>query len=229
MFIPSFLSIFNKQTGSTSEFKKNTLPYLDILYNFALRMTENESKAGKLVHETFLRAFRFFSHLDEETDYRKWLFRVIKNAYDDLYGKLSLKQENLKEEDEEDLYEKIKDFNIDNSLLEKSVYKNISQNEIALAIVALPKDLKTVIVLQDLINFTDEETVYFTDAPLDIVKRRLYKARRILFKNLSEEVKEKETFSESEIQPLIKSLISLKLKLEPTPLHIRRKIVKKLR
>jgi RNA polymerase sigma-70 factor (ECF subfamily) len=224
MFIPSFLSILNKQTDLTSEFKKNTLPHLDTLYNFALRMTGNENKAGKLVLETILRAFRFFSHLDEETHYRIWLLRVIKNAYDDLYGKLSLKQENLKEKDEEDLYEKIKDFNIDNSLLEKSVYKNISQNEIAQAIVTLPKDLKTVIVLQDLINFTDKETVYFTDAPLDVVRMRLHRARKSLFKKLSENV----TFSEPEIQSLIKSLISLKLKLEPTPLHIRRKIVKKL-
>ncbi len=59
-----------------------------MLYNFALRMTGNEKDADNLIIETYQRAFRFYNHLDEGTDYKAWLFRVIKNAYEDLYGKL---------------------------------------------------------------------------------------------------------------------------------------------
>ena len=151
MIIPPFLAIFNKKTGSNSEFKKNTLQHLDILYNFALRMTGNENEAGKLIFETFRRAIRFFNMLDEETDYKTWLFRVIKNAYEDLYGKLPDKKGF---ENDENPYEEIKEPDIDHLHLDKTAYKDIPKTEIVKAIASRPEDLKTVIVLSDIEDFT---------------------------------------------------------------------------
>lgn len=224
MFIPSLLTILNKQTSSTSEFKKNTFPYLDILYNFALRMTGNENKAGKLVRETFLRAFRFFSHLDEETDYKPWLFRVIKNVYEDIYEKLPVAEEEIGQ----DLYKKTRDRDINDLQIEKGAFNSIPQYKIVEAVSSLPTDLRIIIILTDIVNFTDEEIVYFTDVPPEVVKMRLYKAREIVFRKIIGTEKETKTFREPDIQPLIRSLISSKLKTEPTPPHIRKKIVKKL-
>ncbi len=196
MFLPSFLTILNKQELK-SEFEKNTLPYLDILYNFALRMTGNENDAKKLLVETFLRAFRFYNHLDKKTDYKFWMFRVIKNACEDLYGKL----ENNKE---------IK-----------------SASEISEALISLPEELRIIIILFDIENFTDEEIAALTDCPLAVVKERLNEGRKILFKNLDEN--SKENLLETEVQSFIKNLISAKLKIEPTPEYIRKKIVKKIK
>ena len=223
MIIPPFLVIFNKKTGSNSEFKKNTIQHLDVLYNFALRMTGNENEAGKLIFETFRRAIRFFNMLDEETDYKTWLFRVIKNAYEDLYGKLPDKK-GL--ENDENLYEEIKEPDIDHLHLDKTAYKDIPKTEIVKAIASLPEDLKTVIVLSDIEDFTKEKTVDFTDSPLSVVKSRLYKARKMLFKKLYDDVKVKEIITDLEIQSFIKNLISDKLTQEPTPEHIRKKIAK---
>ena len=226
MFIPPFLTISNKQTGLKSEFEKKTFPYLDILYNFALRMTGNENEAGNLTVETFLRAFRFFNHLDEETDYKAWLFRVIKNAYEDIYGKPA---NNQRIENDRNLYEGIKDSGISNSHLEITSYGNITKNGISKAILSLPEDLKTVIVLSDIEGFTYEEIVSFTDCPLAIVKERHNRARKILLNRLSKNGKEEESLSDLEIQSFIKSLFSENLKIEPAPENIREKVIKKIK
>jgi RNA polymerase sigma-70 factor, ECF subfamily len=143
-----------------SEFQKNTFPYLDLLYNFALRITGNEKDCENLLLETYLRAFRFYGHLDEKTDYKSWMLRVIKKAYEDIYGK----SENYRE------------------------VKNVS--EISDALSSLPAELKTVIILSDIESFTDEEIVAFTDCPLPVVEERLKEGRKILFKNFNRDSRE---------------------------------------
>ncbi len=196
IFFP-LLTILNKQIELNSEFKKNTFPFLDMLYNFALRITGNENDAGKLIIETYLRAFRFYNHLDENTDYKFWMFRVIKNAYEDLYGKIS------------------------NSNDETKKSSNISE-----VLASLPVELKSIIILSDIENFTDEEIVAFSDCPLPVVKERLADGRKILFKNVNRDTKE---LQDSEIQSYIKKLIMEELKIEPTPENIKKKILKKIK
>ena len=160
-------------------------------------MTGNEKDADNLIIETYQRAFHFYNHLDEGTDYKAWLFRVIKNAYEDLHGKLQNNNE----------------------------IKNPS--EISEVFSSLPVELKTVIILSDIENFTDEEIVAFTDCPLAVVKERLVEGRKILFKSLNEN--SEENLTDVEIQSFVKNLISERLKIEPTPEHIRKKIVKRIR
>jgi RNA polymerase sigma-70 factor, ECF subfamily len=179
-----------------SEFQKNTFPYLDLLYNFALRITGSEKNAEKLLLETYLRAFRFYNHLDENTDYKSWMFRVIKKAYEDIYEK----SENYGE------------------------VKNVS--EISEVFSSLPEELKTVIILSDIENFTDEEIVAFTDCPLPVVEERLKEGRKILFKNFNRDSREMQG---GEIQSYIKKLIEKELKIEPTPGKVKKKILKKIR
>ena len=180
-----------------SEFHKNTFPYLDLLYNFALRTTGNEKDAENLLLETYLRAFRFYNHLDEKTDYKSWMFRVIKKAYEDIYGKSGNNEE----------------------------VKNTS--EISDVLSSLPEELKTVIILSGIENFTNEEIVAFTDCPLPVLKERLNEGRKILFKNLKKD--SEGNLSDEKIQSFIKNLISENLKIEPTPELIREKILKKIR
>jgi DNA-directed RNA polymerase specialized sigma24 family protein len=195
MIFPSFLTILNKQTGSSDDFEKNTFPFLDILYNFALRMTGNENDAENLIQETFLRAFRFYNHLDEETDHKSWLFRIIKNVYEDFNKKFPGNKE------------------------------IVDISEIAKALASLPVKLKTVLILSEIEEFSHEEIVAFTDCPLLIVKERLNEAGKVLYKRLNIQ----ENLSDPEIQSFIKNLIKEKLKREPTPGHIRKRIIKKIK
>lgn len=180
-----------------TEFQKNTFPYLDLLYNFALRITGNEKDAEKLLFETYVRAFRFYEHLDEKTEYKSWTFRVIKKAYEDLWGK-SEKNKEVK-----------------------------TASEISDILSSFPPELKIVVILSDILKFDDDEIVAFTDCPLPVIKERSKEGRKILFENLKKDFEG--NLADEEIQSYIKNLIAGKLKTKPTPEHIRKKIIKKIK
>jgi RNA polymerase sigma-70 factor (ECF subfamily) len=67
------------------EFEREALPHMDILHNYALRMTGNSDDAEDLVQETFLKAFRFWDKYEKGTNIRAWLFRIMKNTYINMY------------------------------------------------------------------------------------------------------------------------------------------------
>ena len=45
--------------GRYAEFELEAVPHMDAVYNYALRITGNETDADDLVQETFLKAFRY--------------------------------------------------------------------------------------------------------------------------------------------------------------------------
>ena len=71
------------------EFEREALPHMDILFNYALRMTGNSDDAHDVVQETFLKAYRFWDKYEKGTNIRAWLFRIMKNSYINRYRKES--------------------------------------------------------------------------------------------------------------------------------------------
>jgi RNA polymerase sigma-70 factor, ECF subfamily len=49
------------------EFQKEAIPHMDILYNYALRLTGNPEDANDLLQETFLKAYRFWDKFESGT------------------------------------------------------------------------------------------------------------------------------------------------------------------
>src|SRR5437867_11789111 len=84
-FIPR---LTNKETVlKHREFEQEAIPHMDILYNYALRMTANPDDASDLVQETYLKAYRFWDKYERGTNIRAWLFRIMKNSYINRYRK----------------------------------------------------------------------------------------------------------------------------------------------
>jgi RNA polymerase sigma-70 factor (ECF subfamily) len=64
------------------QFEKLALAELDTLYRVANRMTRNPERAGDLVQETYLRAFRSREGFDlQEHGMRPWLLRILRNLH----------------------------------------------------------------------------------------------------------------------------------------------------
>jgi RNA polymerase sigma-70 factor (ECF subfamily) len=61
-------------------FEKLSLEQLDGLYNFALHQSSDSSTAEKLVVKTYLRARSRFERLPEGTNFKLWIFKVLRNA-----------------------------------------------------------------------------------------------------------------------------------------------------
>jgi len=157
---------------------------MDALYNFSFKMTGDSDDANDLVQETYMRAFRFCDKFEKGTNCKAWLFRIMKNTFINVYRKELKSPEKVDYEEIANFYENIKVSNTDDAHLEKDIYDNLLDDELTEAISNLPEDFRTVIILCDIEGFTYEEIADFVDAPVETVRSRLHRARKMLFTKL---------------------------------------------
>src|ERR1700756_2563940 len=77
---------------SDATFEELSMPLFDQLYNFAHWLTQDKSEAEDLVQETFAKALKGFSGFQEGTNFRAWMFRILRNTF--LTTKSGLEQRN---------------------------------------------------------------------------------------------------------------------------------------
>ena len=62
-------------------FEELAMPLFDSLYNFARWLANNSNDAEDLVQETYLKALRSFASFQLGTNFRAWMFRILKNTF----------------------------------------------------------------------------------------------------------------------------------------------------
>src|ERR1700728_755308 len=62
-------------------FEELAMPLFDSLYNFARWLAQNSNDAEDLVQETYLKALRSFGSFQRETNFRAWIFRILRNTF----------------------------------------------------------------------------------------------------------------------------------------------------
>lgn len=179
------------KTQKQREFEVEALPHADLLYNYALRMTNNAADADDLVQETFLKGFRFWEKYEKGTNIRAWLFRIMKNSYINRYRRESKEPDTVDYEDVQNFYDTIRDQGSDSSDLQVSAFGNLLEDDVATAIAELPEDFRTVVILCDIEGLTYEEIAEFLDCPLGTVRSRLHRGRGLLRGRLTKYAKEK--------------------------------------
>ena len=68
------------QTDSTG-FAELALPLLPSLYNVAFWLSRNAADAEDLVQEAFLKALRGFATFEPGSNFKAWIFRILRNTY----------------------------------------------------------------------------------------------------------------------------------------------------
>jgi RNA polymerase sigma-70 factor, ECF subfamily len=165
-----------------AEFEGQALPFLESLYNTALRMTRNAQDAEDLVQETFLRAYRSYHQFTPGTNLKAWLFRILKNAFINEYRK---RRAAPVEEDFagiEENFESRLDRNRIGSIQnpeEVALARSLDQG-VQRALAALPPDYRMAIVLADLEGFSYKEIAEILEVPIGTVMSRLYRGRKQL-------------------------------------------------
>src|SRR5499433_4436501 len=62
-------------------FEALAVPLFDQLYNFAHWLAQNRAEAEDLVQETYAKALRGFSSFQPGTNFRAWMYRILRNTF----------------------------------------------------------------------------------------------------------------------------------------------------
>lgn len=157
------------------EFEEQIIEHLDSLYNAAMRMTQNRQDAEDLVQETSLRAYRFFHKFKAGTNFKAWTLTILRNIYINAYRKKAKEPAKVQ-------FEEVENFI---SLPEVTGgQEEIFSETIKDSIAKLPEELRTILTLFYLEDFSYKEIARIMDVPTGTVMSRLYRARQILKKQL---------------------------------------------
>src|SRR6266581_1458141 len=66
---------------TAATFEELAMPLFDQLYNFAQWLTQDRTEAEDLVQETFVKALRGFSSFQPGTNFRAWIYRILRNTF----------------------------------------------------------------------------------------------------------------------------------------------------
>jgi RNA polymerase sigma-70 factor (ECF subfamily) len=154
------------------------LAYADALYNLARYLTAADADAEDLVQETYTRAAAAHTQFRAGTNLKAWLFRILRNAFIDSRRR----QRNNPTDGGLDTVNPTVDpepAELLRSDLEIDRLRHVVAQEIEGALLALPYDQRTVILL-DLEGFTEPEIADVLGCAAGTVKSRLSRARRAL-------------------------------------------------
>jgi RNA polymerase sigma-70 factor (ECF subfamily) len=172
------------QDPKHKEFERQTLPHMEVLYNYALRMTGNKEDANDLLQETYLKAYRFWDKFEQGTNLRAWMFRIMKNTYINLYRKESKEPDKVDYEEIESYYNLIRDQNSDDNDLQQKMFGQLLDDDVSKALEALPEEFRTVVILCDIEGLAYEEIAEFLQIPVGTVRSRLHRGRKLLYSRL---------------------------------------------
>ena len=148
------------------------VPLFDQLYNFAHWLTQDRHEAEDLVQETYAKALRGFSGFQPGTNFRAWIFRILRNSF--LTSRTGLKSTVPLEEDAPETIPS-DDLSPEAMLLEQANRQSVRE---ALDELSLP--FREILLLCDVEEMSYEEIAQVLAIPQGTVMSRLHRARKAL-------------------------------------------------
>jgi RNA polymerase sigma-70 factor (ECF subfamily) len=172
-------------------FEEEALGLSDQVYRVARHLANSREEADDLVQETYARAFRSWRSFTPGTNLRAWLLRILTNLNIDR-GRRSQRapQTTALEANDYYLYDKLAES--ERTTDEERVVERLSQDDIVSALREVPHDFRDVIVLVDIGDFSYQDAAQILDVPIGTVMSRLHRGRRILKRELAENLVEEE-------------------------------------
>ncbi|HXX64861.1 MAG TPA: sigma-70 family RNA polymerase sigma factor [Bacteroidota bacterium] len=187
-FFGSERAVMNVERDLRHEsFKQEMVPFMDMMYGYAVYLTGNREEASDLLQETFLKAFRFFDKFEPGTNAKAWLYRIMRNTYINEYRRTKRVPELVEYDEQVSSYQMLPSETRKPDEVEGEIF----EDEIAVAIASLPEKFKSVIVLRDVEDLPYEEIAEALSIPIGTVRSRLHRARAILFDRLKKYAKDR--------------------------------------
>ena len=167
------------QRLTAATFEELAVPLLDQLYNFARWLTHDGAEAEDLVQETYVKALRGFSGFQLGTNFRAWMFRILRNTF--LTSRSGLKTVTL-------------DVNEDEPASaaptpEAALLQQANRDTVQQALTELAAPFREILLLCEVEEMSYEEIAEVLTIPMGTVMSRLYRARKALRALLLEKFK----------------------------------------
>jgi len=169
------------QSLPATTFAELALPLFDQLYNFAHWLTQDRSEAEDLVQETYTKALRGFGGFQIGTNFRAWMFRILRNAF--LTSRTGLKASSGEEE--------LDSLASVDPSPEDVLIQEVERDIVSQALTELPVASREILLLCEVEEMKYEEIAQVLQIPIGTVMSRLYRARQALRNLVSEKLKGK--------------------------------------
>ena len=162
------------RTGDFGSFEELAMPHFAKLYNFAHWLTQDRATAEDLVQETYMKALRGFSSFQQGTNFRAWMYKILRNTF--LTTKAGLKVSVSLDSDGDDKPAEPAVTETPESVLLSRVELETIQN----ALEKLPVKFREIILLCDLEEMSYQEIGQTLGIPIGTVMSRLSRARKAM-------------------------------------------------
>src|SRR3984957_12092169 len=152
-------------------FEQLAIPLFASLYNFAHWLAQNQNDAEDLVQETYLKAMRNYASFEPGTNFRAWIFRILKNTFLGSCSKLERRMTHAMDSEE--------DLPATSATPESLLIGRSDIDAVRSAIEQLPVIFREVILLSDVEDASYREIAEILSIPMGTVMSRLARARKL--------------------------------------------------
>jgi RNA polymerase sigma-70 factor (ECF subfamily) len=168
----------------TSRFEDLALPLLPSLYNLAFWLSRNAADAEDLVQETFLKALRGFESFEPGSNFKAWIFRILRNTYLTSRSGLAVNRTVALEDELNETGEsgpaQDPEGVIDRQTPETNLLQMADRAALQAAMETLPPPLLEVMLLCDVEEMKYKEIAATLEIPIGTVMSRISRARLAL-------------------------------------------------
>ena len=158
--------------------------YSKTVYNMALNFAGNSDDAADITQDIFLKVYNNIKKFDGENTFTAWLLRLSKNYCIDFWRKHKHNRKSL------ELDDNIRNEYTDQAdTPEDTVIRNSDIDYLRQKLLLLPPDLRSLIIMRDIQDFSYQEIADNLDIPLGTIKSRINRARTKLAKVILNEEK----------------------------------------
>jgi len=159
----------------SDSFEELAMPLFNQLYNFAHWLTKNGDDAEDLVQETYVKALKGFSSFRLGTNFRAWMYRILRNTF--LTSRTGLKETATLPIDPEESESIVP---VDRDTPESILIDRSNQYLLQHAIEELPVHYREILLLCDVEEMSYQEPSEMLGIPMGTVMSRLSRARKAL-------------------------------------------------
>jgi RNA polymerase sigma-70 factor, ECF subfamily len=181
----------SRTSPQSDSFEELAMPLFDQLYNFARWLTRNTEEAEDLVQETYVKALKGFSSFQLGTNFRAWMYRILRNTF--LTSRTGLRVTmTVPLDPEQDAAE----LAVENETPETILMDRSNSQLVLRAIDDLPVQYRETLLLCEVEEMSYQEIAETLSIPVGTVMSRLSRARRTLRAHLGRKLQGKEAVME---------------------------------